>query len=572
MAYYGFQKEKNIDKSIIDWSSITKKISDDLISTGEDRQKQRNELEDTQVKNINTIKNYVTGEDTDMNSFVLEQSQSTRGFLSAIHKQMTSGKISVDKAKRIKQRVMNSWGSVSEASKTFQANAKRLGDSKGKANEALLNIMGLNADLNNKQIYHDPETGEGYYVDVDKKTGEVDLSTAKPISAINNVQRQTKQYVDVPAETSAIAKKAPKIKLAINSTTDISSALQSKAYTDYLDNAVNAKLSDDERMVSVGLDFLDMEYTVDGEGSSDTTITYDKVTGFNRDGTPIYKKEEVSIGKINFNSSTGKAELTPEQRKVIKDGYKNAIIGQLPRETSKQYVDTRASTTGASRKTQNKSLFELSNGIARGYEKEIKQLKGQKYTATEDNKKVYYTLAEPIVTEQYIQFKADDGTDIAIINKFNDDGERIPDENVALQVAQIIRSGEPADKVQGSYDEGKNLYGGVYKPSGGKTAITATESYLDTIPVDETQARKHLQEAYKGDKRISFEESNWGEDEITIIIETRGKEEKEAFKTTDIAGIKKYLKSYGFDDKTRLKGDSAFAEKVKIDQFGNIIE
>jgi len=342
MAYYGFQKEKNIDKSIIDWSSITKKISDDLISTSEDRQKQRNELEDTQVKNINTIKDYVPGEDTDMNSFVLEQSQSTRGFLSAIHKQMTSGKISVDKAKRIKQRVMNSWGSVSEASKTFQANAKRLGDSKGKANEALLNIMGLNADLNSKQIYHDPETGEGYYVDVDKKTGEVDLSTAKPISAINNVQRQTKQYVDVPAETAEIAKKAPKIKLAINSTTDISSALQSKAYTDYLDNAVKAKLSDDERMVSVGLDFLDMEYTVDGEGSSNTTITYDKVTGFKPDGTPIYKEEKVSLGKINFNSSTGKAELTPEQRRVIKDGYKNAIIGQLPRETSKQYVDPRS--------------------------------------------------------------------------------------------------------------------------------------------------------------------------------------------------------------------------------------
>ena len=342
MAYYGFQKEKNIDKSIIDWSSITKKISDDLISTGEDRQKQRNELEDTQVENINTIKNYVTGEDTDMNSFVLEQSQSTRGFLSAIHKQMTSGKISVDKAKRIKQRVMNSWGSVSEASKTFQENAKRLGNSKGKANEALLNIMGLNADLNNKQIYHDPETGEGYYVDVDKKTGEVDLSTAKPISAINNVQRKTKQYVDVLAETAAIAKRAPKIKLAISGTTDINYAIQSKSYQDYLVNATNANLSDDERMVSVGLDFLDMEYTVDGEGSSDTTISYDKVTGYNSDGTPIYKKEQVSIGKIDFNSSTGEANLTPKQRQVIKDGYMNTIIAQLPRETSEQYVDPRS--------------------------------------------------------------------------------------------------------------------------------------------------------------------------------------------------------------------------------------
>jgi hypothetical protein len=343
MAYYGFQREKNIDKSIIDWSSITKKISDDILSVKADRDKQRSALEDTQMEQLKKVSDYTTGVDTTMNTFVMTQSQSTRDFLSSIHKQMKDGVISVDQAKRVKQSVMDTWDNVSVASKTFQDNAKRLGDAKGKGNEALLKIMGLNADLNDKKIVYDPENGQGFYVDINKKTGEVDMDTAKPVQAINAVQNQSKVYVDVVAETAALAKNAPKIQLAKSGITSVTDALQSTAYQEYLDNSVDSKLSDDERMVSVGLDYLNMEYAIDGEKGGDTTITYNKITGFKSDGTPIEEPETVKVGPIKFNSSTGKAELTEDQRKVIKAGYKNAVMGQLSRVTTNNSYDPRSS-------------------------------------------------------------------------------------------------------------------------------------------------------------------------------------------------------------------------------------
>lgn len=343
MAYFGFKREKNIDKSIIDWSSITKKISDDILSVKADRDKQRSALEDTQMEQLKKVSDYSTGVDTTMNTFVMTQSQSTRDFLSSIHKQMKDGIISVDQAKRVKQSVMDTWDNVSVASKTFQENAKRLGEAKGKGNEALLKIMGLNADLNDKKIVYDPENGQGFYVDINKETGEVDMDTAKPVQAINAVQNQTKTYVDVAAETAALAKNAPKIQLAKSGITSITDALQSTAYQEFLDNSVDSKLSNDERMVSVGLDYLNMEYSIDGEKGGNTSITYNKITGFKSDGTPIQEPETVEVGPIKFNSSTGKAELTDKQRKVIKAGYKNAVMGQLDRVTTDESYDPRSS-------------------------------------------------------------------------------------------------------------------------------------------------------------------------------------------------------------------------------------
>ena len=343
MAYFGFKREKNIDKSIIDWSSITKKISDDILSVKADRDKQRNELEDTQLEQLKKVSDYTNGVDTTMNTFVMTQSQSTRDFLSSIHQQMKDGIISVDQAKRIKQSVMDTWDNVSVASKTFQENAKRLGEAKGKSNEALLKIMGLNADLNDKKIVYDPENGQGFYVDINKETGEVDMDTAKPVQAINAVQNQTKPYVDVVAETAAIAKNAPKIQLAKSGITSVTDALQSSAFEELVDNIADSKLSDDDRALSVGLDYLNMEYSIDGEKGGNTSITYNKITDFKSDGTPIQKEITEILGPIKINSSTGKAELTDKQREVFKAAYKNAIIGQLDRVTTDRSYDPRSS-------------------------------------------------------------------------------------------------------------------------------------------------------------------------------------------------------------------------------------
>jgi len=349
MAYYGFEKATNIDKSIIDWSGITKKISDDLLSVKADRDKQRSDLEDKQSEELKKLEDLEMGGDVDMNNWTMAQAQNTRDYMKAIHQQMKDGIISVDQAKRIKQGVMGTWDIASKSVKGYQDTVKRLSETKGKGNEALLEIVAMNADLKNKKIVYDAK-GSGFYVDMDEN-GEIDMDTAKPVSAINNIQKQTKVYVDVDTETTKISKNAPKIQLATGSTTSIEDALQSKEYRKYIDNVVDAKTSDDDRLMSIGLDYLNMEYDVTGKDTGSQMITYNKVTGFQEDGTPITEDKTVDIGPIKIDSGTGKPTFTDNQRSIIKEAYKNAIMGKLDRVTTKQFVratpKTQAETAAA---------------------------------------------------------------------------------------------------------------------------------------------------------------------------------------------------------------------------------
>lgn len=572
MAYFGFKREKNIDKSIIDWSSITKKISDDILSVKADRDKQRNEIENTQLEQLKKVSDYTNGVDTTMNTFVMTQSQSTRDFLSSIHKQMKDGIISVDQAKRVKQSVMDTWDNVSVASKTFQENAKRLGEAKGKSNEALLKIMGLNADLNDKKIVYDPENGQGFYVDINKETGEVDMDTAKPVQAINAVQNQTKTYVDVAAETAALAKNAPKIQLAKSGITSITDALQSKNYTDYLNNVVNSKISNNERAASVLLDYLNMEYAIDGEKGENTFVTYNKITGFTENGEAIEEPTTIEVGPIRFNSSTGKAELTDKQLKIAKEAYKNAVMGQLSRVKTQQYVPEKTGgASGASRRNKNLSLYELSMGIAMGSKQSIKSLKGQTYTTVgEDNKKTQFVLGEPTFTPEYIQINDANGNRIETIARVGSDGKPLPEREVALQIAPFIRSGEASDTILSSFGEGEKVYGGEFKITGELATVKETETYLDSLPTDYTEATEYLEKAYEGDDRISFD-TNWQfgrtPNKVKVIIQTPGGPEAESFDPkTEKEKIKTFIESYGLKIPRKLVGEG-LATKVEKEKL-----
>lgn len=385
MAYYGFEKATNIDKSIIDWSGITKKISDDLLSVKADRDKQRSDLEDKQSEELKKLEDLEMGGDVDMNNWTMAQAQNTRDYMKAIHQQMKDGIISVDQAKRIKQGVMGTWDIASKSAKGYQDTVKRLSETKGKGNEALLEIVAMNADLKNKKIVYDAK-GSGFYVDMDEN-GEIDMDTAKPVSAINNIQKQTKVYVDVDTETTEISKNAPKIQLATGSTTSIEDALQSKEYRKYIDNVVDAKTSDDDRLMSIGLDYLNMEYDVTGKDTGSQMITYNKVTGFEENGTPITEDKTVDIGPIKIDSGTGKPTFTDNQRSIIKEAYKNAIIGKLDRVTTEQYVAPQKKSTSETKAIDMASNIEkfVTKGDFSAFQAALDQAGYSQSTAPDDN-------------------------------------------------------------------------------------------------------------------------------------------------------------------------------------------
>ena len=140
MSYLGY-KDRELDKSIIDWSGITKNISDGLMKTKNDREDQRFEIEKLQNEELDKINNYEQGDSLAQNTFIMKQAQSTRNLLIERHKLMKNGLVSVDDTKLFKQNVSNTWKQISESSKNFNANYKRLADSPGKMNEAKAALM-----------------------------------------------------------------------------------------------------------------------------------------------------------------------------------------------------------------------------------------------------------------------------------------------------------------------------------------------------------------------------------------------------------------------------------------------
>ena len=168
MSFYKY-KEREVDKTRIDWSGLTKTISDNLVAEQARRDLLKADIEQKHEEQLQKLNEYEQGTDTSMNEFALAQAQSTRDFLLQNHKLMKMGLRGVNDSKLIKQRVSDTWSTFNGAVKTYNENFKRLSELEGIGNEAVIEAMGKDLDLKNKKLYFDPNTGSGYYVD-EKRT------------------------------------------------------------------------------------------------------------------------------------------------------------------------------------------------------------------------------------------------------------------------------------------------------------------------------------------------------------------------------------------------------------------
>jgi hypothetical protein len=356
MATYYKYKERDLDKSMIDWSGLTKTISDNLLKEKADREKRKFELEESYQEQLQKINEYEQGVDPTANEFAMKQAQQARDFLMENHKLMKAGLRPVNDSKLIKQRVGDTWSTLSNSLKTYNENFKRLSELDGKGNEAVLKAMSDQLDLKGKQIYYDPNTGAGYYVSVDKN-GEIDMNTALPVKALTNIQHQEFETIDVNAEAAKVAKNAAQWKTFLTSTTDIKDARDNPNYKTWIDNTTKSALSSDEKVASVLMDYLGIEYNTDGTPSK-RSVSYQRVSGYGPTGELIMEDVTVDVGDVEmkFNPKSGKLEpqLTDKQKEYAEDAYKNAIEINVAREASKDYVPPRESDrkAGAAKKSK----------------------------------------------------------------------------------------------------------------------------------------------------------------------------------------------------------------------------
>lgn len=336
---YGY-KARELDKTVIDWASVTKSISDNLSTEKKRREGLKLQLEEQHTEQLQKVNEFEQGINPDLNVFAMKQAQQTREFLLMNHKLMTSGLKSVDESKLIKQNVMNTWSTLNTSLKTYNDNALRLNELDGKGNEAVLKTMANQLEIQNKQIYHDPNTGAGYYASLDQE-GNIDMNTLVPVRALNNIQSQSFETFDVDSESSKVAKNVAEWKTFITSTQDLTDARRNPNYVQWIDNQTKKALSNDERVASVLMDYLGIEYDVDGNPSK-RTVTYKRVKEYKDNGDMIMEDVTEDIGDVEmrFDKSSGKLvpKLTEEQKKLAKAAYQNAIEIQIGRESTKQYV------------------------------------------------------------------------------------------------------------------------------------------------------------------------------------------------------------------------------------------
>ncbi len=303
-TYYGYVN-RDQDKSIIDWAGITKKISDDILTEKNSREARRFELDKTQNEQLRKLDEYTQGIDKTANQAAMEAAQGYRDFLMENHKLMKAGLVSVNDSKIVKENAKSTWGTLNKAFKGHQDAIQAKVDEGGAGNLLLAERMSSAFDFQNKKIVPS-RNGEAVFVNIDPKTGEMDMETAMPVSGLLNNQQRMWDTIDVQESASKAADAAAIWKKSPTSTLTIKDVRQNPEFAAWKENSTKAALDTPQRTASVLMDYA-------GVDSDDIKMVED------------------SQGILQ-------PELTPEQIKTAEDAYGAALEMGLGYEEEKQYV------------------------------------------------------------------------------------------------------------------------------------------------------------------------------------------------------------------------------------------
>jgi len=303
-TYYGYVN-RDQDKSIIDWAGITKKISDDILTEKNSREARRFELDKTQNEQLRKLDEYTQGIDKTANQAAMEAAQGYRDFLMENHKLMKAGLVSVNDSKIVKENAKATWGTLNKAFKGHQDAIQAKVDEGGAGNLLLAERMSSAFDFQNKKIVPS-RNGEAVFVNIDPKTGEMDMKTAMPVSGLLNNQQRMWDTIDVQESASKAAEAAAIWKKSPTSTLSIKDVRQNPEFAAWKENSTKAALDTPQRQASVLMDY----------------------TGVDPD----------DIKMVEDSQGILQPELTPEQIKTAEDAYGAALEMGLGYEEEKQYV------------------------------------------------------------------------------------------------------------------------------------------------------------------------------------------------------------------------------------------
>ncbi len=341
MSYFGYKKQEDPNKSMIDWAGITSKISKDITTVADDRKKQRADLATEQQKLISDTNVFDQNKNPSYNQFLLGGGQDAAKKYTEIDNLMTTGQISVDQAKIMKQNVKDTWVGLKGTISGLDAEYKKLMENPTAGNlaqaEALENIM----NLDSKKVRYDGNS-HGYLVEVDKDGNEIE---GKRVSIRSLSQKNFKKFedVDLNAETSKITKDVKAIEMYESSTVSNKNPRLRADFKTWLNASATRILDNDQKIASLLMETYNIDSSVGSRVGDTRSVTYSVITGY-KNGVPTVESKTVEIGPIEMKmGEDGRLipVITPEMREIAMESAKSDIEMKLMAEKKKRYVDPR---------------------------------------------------------------------------------------------------------------------------------------------------------------------------------------------------------------------------------------
>lgn len=528
-TFFKYKERDDISKSMIDWSGLTKKISDDLVGEKNRRDELKFQIEQDQQEKLKAVENVYQGLDPTMNQKMIELANNYKDYLVQQHDLMKRGLISVNDTKISKQGAMDTFNAINDATKVYGEKMQTFVDKGGNVNEFIAEKLAGALNIANSTLIIDPKSGRGTFVTTDESGNE----TAIPATAFNNVLNQTyERFDDKKVVADAVKNLGDYIK-ADSPYLSISDVRQNKPYYDkWKANQIKSILSNDNDVISAAADYLGMFPTLDKELVNSEPNKYFLA--------------EAKGEKIVF-------DITGLREKISKklDEDIEIAVSRVERRTAPPQGRS-ISDSEAVRRRKASELWDLSTRLTKGDSGAFEAMIGRPYTITDDKgTKKTAILGRPVLgADNVIRFF--DETNSRVLTSVPLTGNMEQD---AQRIAGIIESGSTATEIQALFREGRNLLGGVAGQFVGE-AVSPTEfqSFIRTLPKAEDKFRVELKSVLGDDYEVR-EADILSNERVEITYKPTGKTTG-VISTSDYDTIEDFLmKTEGKIPEVRRTGD-----------------
>lgn len=331
-TYYGYKERTDPNKSLIDWSGITKELTDGLYAESKRREEEKFTLEENYVKQLNELDKYNQGLDPTVNQAMMSWAQNYRAFLMQNHKLMKQGIIGVDDSKIAKQGALDSFNNINGLVKNVNNQLAALDKEGGARNDFLTERLAELMKFKDQQLIIDPKSGTASLAKRNED-GSIDKETITPVGAayqmFNPLQKR-----DINKDVQEPIKGLGQWTTAASAYESVSDMRNNGDFKNWENNTINTMLADKRTLSAYG-ESLGME---PGDGD---------MVAVNKNGSYSF-------------------DLTASGEEKVREALRQAIEVRISREVKKTEPSQAAINAGKTESARKKSFETLANWLETG--------------------------------------------------------------------------------------------------------------------------------------------------------------------------------------------------------------